>query len=669
MFSNFSKVVLERYNEMAKGELFIIDIDGDELFAKYLAAFPAGTDPIRKTRTEHDCQCCKQFIKRLGSLVGFKNGGLISVWDDPKGELISPYKEVALAMRWLVLDATIKTVFRTKEREYGKEYNYGPDPDNIKYEHFHGKVADRHFSKDDADKIRGEKDGTFQIMLRGLQEFKLEHFEVILEKIEENVLYKGQEFKPAIVGFRDLLVKFNDLRSVDETDKIINQRNFVWANLDNHNAKFRGSAIGQLFVSLAEGKDLESAMKSYEAMVAPGNYKRPTAEITQKMVEKAQETLNTTNLGPAIYRRFAKLDDVSVNDVLFVDNASRSKMKGGGGIMDLLESSVQVSKSENWTKHAIQMSADTFIKDALPHAKTLAVLLENRHTGNFITLTAPRDDGNYKLFQWDNNFAWAYDGDVTDSVKQRVKAAGGNINAKLRVSLSWFNTDDLDLHCKAPGLGHIYFSNKMGILDVDMNAGQVVRNPVENLAFNHLYDGVYEVFVNQFRRRESDDIGFAIEVEFGGIINQYSYPKMLRDSENVPAFNLTIKGGELIGIDSKLAGGNAGKDKWGVKTETLVPVVAMMHSPNHWGTNRSGAKHLIFALKGCKSPDPVRGIFNEYLRADLNEHRKVFEVLGAKTKCPVIADADQVSGVGFSSARGDTVTVVVDGRKSFTLTF
>ena len=76
---------------------------------------------------------------------------------------------------------------------------------------------------------------------------------------------------------------------------------------------------------------------------------------------------------------------------------------------------------------------------------------------------------------------------------------------------------------------------------------------------------------------------------------------------------------------------------------------------------------LIFALKNCKCPDPVRGIYNEFLRSDLDKHRKVFEVLGAKTKCQPKADDDQVSGVGFTSARGDSVTIVVDGRRSYTL--
>jgi hypothetical protein len=257
---------------------------------------------------------------------------------------------------------------------------------------------------------------------------------------------------------------------------------------------------------------------------------------------------------------------------------------------------------------------------------------------------------------------------VTDSVKQRVKAAGGKIDCKLRVSLSWFNGDDLDLHATTPEGGHVYFGNKQNILDVDMNAGgPQSRAPVENLAFDRLANGVYKVWVNQFRRRETVDLGFAIEVECGGQLHQYSHPKAVQQGANVPCFELHVEKGVLTAVKTDLPGGNASQEKWWVKTETLVPVQLVCHSPNHWGENAVGAKHLIFALKGCKNPGSTRGIFNEFLRGDLDRHRKVFEVLASKTK--VQPSDEQVSGVGFTAARGDSVTVVVDGKRAYTLSF
>lgn len=60
-------------------------------------------------------------------------------------------------------------------------------------------------------------------------------------------------------------------------------------------------------------------------------------------------------------------------------------------------------------------------------------------------------------------------------------------------------------------------------------------------------------------------------------------------------------------------------------------------------------------LDGCLNDQPTRGTYNEYLNPALDKHRKVFEVLGDKTKCPYTPD--QLSGVGFSSTSGNSVIV------------
>ena len=647
-FKEFAKPVKARFEEMSKGELFVTDC-GDGIFDAYLQAFPEGTNPVLRQRTVHDCVCCKQFIRRLGKLVAIKDGKVTTVWGGLK--LPEPYKTVADKMDELVRCARVTNVFRTKEKAYGTSHNYDSKT-NERYDHFHGEVASRHYATD-PDAKRGEQDTIFLVMRRGLTEIRDEDLESVLDLIESNGIYRGEEHKDAVKGFMSLKAAW----TAGGKSEL-----FVWENLGHRYARFRNTVIGSLLVELAEGKDLDAAVKSFETKVAPANYKRPTSVITQKMVEQAVQTLTDLGLHGAIARRYAKLSDVSVNDVLFVDNDAKGKMKDG--ISALLEGSV-VKHRKFDVDNATPVAADAFVRDVLPGAKTLDVFLENRHAGNFVSLTGA--DGPERLFKWDNNFAWSYDGDVADSVKQRVKAAGGKIDCKLRVSLSWFNTDDLDLHVQTPDGAHVYYGDKRGILDVDMNAHTVTRNPVENLAFNTLKDGWYKVWVNQFNRRETTDFGFAIEIEYGGHLRQYSYAKAMKNKEDVQCFRLRVHKGELVEVATDLVGGASSQEKWGVKTQELVPVQLVCHSPNHWGDNAAGAKHLIFALKGCKNPDTTRGIYNEFLRGDLDKHRKVFEVLGNKTKCP--KSDEQVSGVGFTAARGDTVTVVVDGKRAYTLTF
>lgn len=642
MFQDFSKAVHTKFCEMSKNELYVTNVE--DVFEHYLAMYPAGSNPIFRKRTVYDCQCCKHFIRRVGKLVTIKNGMLDTVWIFL--DLPEPFNLVAGRMDQLVRNAPILGIFRTKEYKYSVEYNYD-NATNERHDHFYAEIATKHFHTEPDTPI-GAVGTRFQVFKRGLETLKEEYFVEVLDLIDSNSLYRGAEFRPVVQGFLDLIKKCTTVP-------------LIWEYVNSPYATFRNTAIGNLLVQRSEGIDLETAMKAYEKTVAPINYKRPTSVITQGMVEKAVQKLTDLGLGAAIYRKYASLSDVSVNDVLFVDNKSRSKMKDG--ISLLLESSVK-ARTVNIDK-ATPVDPESFVKHVLPGSTSLELFLENRHTGNFVSLT--KGNGESRIFKWDNDFAWSYDGDVTDSVKQRVKAAGGNIDAKLRVSLSWYNFDDLDLHAFLPGGNYVYFADKQGILDVDMNAGHgKVRNAVENLAFNKLVDGIYEIEVEQFRQRETVDVGFSIEVEFEGVINTFSYDKAVKG--RVSCFRIEIKNGKMVNLNTskELKGGSSSQDKWGVKTQALVPVVSMMYSPNHWGGS-IGAKHLIFALEGCKNPDPTRGIYNEFLRNDLQEHRKVFEVLGNKTKCPYVED--QVSGVGFTASRNDSVTIVVDERRPYTINF
>ena len=86
-----------------------------------------------------------------------------------------------------------------------------------------------------------------------------------------------------------------------------------------------------------------------------------------------------------------------------------------------------------------------------------------------------------------------------------------------------------------------------------------------------------------------------------------------------------------------------------------------MKSPNYWEGNSVGNKHIFFMLQDCKNPDPVRGFFNEYLRADLEkDHKRVFEAIGSMAKTEY--NDDQLSGIGFSSTNRNELVVKVDNK-------
>lgn len=666
MFKRFADAVRMQFGEMSQEPLFTVDSDRDAIWATYLAAFPLGTNPTYRTNTEHDCSCCRHFIRDIGNVVAVQNGALVSVWD--LNGLPAPYQKVADAMSAYIKGLAIRDVFLTPNAEHGPAITHGTVGDIVRrYDHFSATVPRKYVSADHVEK-RGHARTTHAVLKRGLSELTAEAVATVVDLIQSNALYRGEEHQRAVLEFQQLQSRILGTQNTQTRDLLI------WTMLDSPVARFRNTAIGTLVQDLSEGVDLERAVKSFETKVAPTNYKRPTALITKGMVEAAMKTIRDLGIEQALERRHARLSDVSVNSVLFVDNAVRGKMKGGlqGLLMD------EVKPAPFAPKSAQDIGIDEFIQTVLPKTKSVGLYLDNTILSNFVSLTAPAHEDSGSLFKWGNDFGWSYDGNVADSIKDRVKKAGGQVEGvTLRVSLAWLNTDDLDLHIQEPNGGRIFFGVKQGrtggVLDVDMNVHQVVRGAVENVRWTRVVpDGKYGIYVNNFRRRESVDVGFTIEIESSHGLETLSWPRGVPSKATVAVAELVVKNGAVqsMQIGQNIEHGAKSVEKWGLKTLDFARVDSIVLSPNHWDGAAIGNKHWFFVLDGCKNPLPTRGIYNEFLNASFEKHHKVFEVLGDKMKCP--AADDQMSGVGFSSTRKDKVTVKAVGpslNKLYTIAF
>jgi hypothetical protein len=65
-------------------------------------------------------------------------------------------------------------------------------------------------------------------------------------------------------------------------------------------------------------------------------------------------------------------------------------------------------------------------------------------------------------------------------------------------------------------------------------------------------------------------------------------------------------------------------------------------------------------LDGCENDGIVRGFYNEFLRDELKDHRKVIEMVGAKMH--IEHSVDQLSGLGFSSTQRNELLARVKGN-------
>lgn len=673
-FKAFADTINAQFIELCKEhDLFVTSTTKEDIYDTYLQAFPEGTNPIYKTRREYDCSTCKQFIRAVGSVVAIIDGSLISVWDVQGLEY--PYDVVAQAMAAYVKAQPIASTFCVKEVSYGAPLNREllDSGGLLTWHHFHARIPSRYQSHSPGQAM-GDTASTMQVMERGLEELSLDAINTVLELIADKKVYRGEEHLPALLGFKLLKEGYNAAP---------NKEVFLWSNLWNRAARLRNSAIGTLVQAISEGEELDAAVHSFGSKME--GYKRPKSPIINpSMRNAALATIQEMGLEPSLYRRHARIGDVSINDVLWVDGTARPLMKGqAGSIAALLDT--QVKGKAPTLDRATPIGIEEFMSAVLPAATSLEILLENRHLGNLMSITAPTDPEAPRIFKWGNGFGWSYKDNVADSsIKQKVKSAGGNVTAPLLVRGAWDNYDDLDIHVWEPGGSHINFSNKRGrqggVLDVDANGGSPkTRTPVENVCWTNPPDGTYKVEIHNYCKRESIDVGFTLEVESLGSISTYHYPLPVGNKEYVKALTIVVKGGQVTSITPgpKVEGGDSSKEEWGLKTQSLVKVDTVMLSPNywsptmaatqHWGDSGVGNKHWFFIIHGCLNPEPIRGLFNEQLRGELDRHRKVFEVLGDLTKVPY--SDEQLSGLGFSSTRKDKVKVLVSKARAYEISF
>lgn len=679
MFKDFVKAIQKNLQQMSKdsSRLFTVNVDTEELYNLYLDSFPAGTNEIYRERREYDCSCCRHFIRDVGNVVSIKNGELHTIWGiNPVSD--DKYNVVAAALDAYVKQKAVSGVFFKKEKRIGTPENREMLPTGKinKYEHFFVDLPEicifkeyyGHTLEGDLSQFRDVRN----VFKRSLDEISKEAVDTVLELIAQNSLYKGAEWKKQLTEFKNYQKEYGKL--TDEQKEL-----WIWEKSIAAGAvigKIRNHSIGTLLVNISEGMDLDLAVRKYEQIVAPVNYKRPKAIFTKKMLEDAKKTITELGYMDSLQRRFATLDDITVNNILFSNKDAAKRITGAMDLFDEMEQDVAIDP-KRFSK-VEEISAEDFIKNVLPVAKELEVYLENKHIQNMVSLIAPEVADAKTMFKWNNGMSWAYTGNITDSdIKENVKAAGGSVTGIVRFSIQWNDgngkdNSDLDAHCLEPqGGDHIYFSHKIsrytgGELDIDItdpiyqcksNGGVAVEN-ITYPSKERMKPGTYKFYVNQYSFRNSQ--GFKAEVEVNGEIHSYEYNTPVRGNVDVAEVILDQSGNFKV-VD-KLPGNCAtiSKDVWGIKTLQFTPVSVVCYSPNYWDEQKGiGHQHLFFMLKDCINPEEPNGYYNEFLKPELEQHRKVFEALGAKAHVKDVDD--QLSGVGFSLTKRNDLIIKVKG--------
>jgi hypothetical protein len=657
--------VNSKFNELVQDEsqLFIVNCDKDKLYDLFLDNIPEEINHIYKVRRRWDCNCCRNAIYQMGRVVKIKSEKIETVFDMIPSE--SDFVKAFAKMKEYILSFNIERKYFPDINKFGAKVTHSHDELGAvtSYNHFYANVK---FNKLYTDgRQRSELIGKFNsetdCWKNGLNTITLESVNTVLELIDSNNLYRGEQYNELLnifsrykAGYIDTPNNVKELFALETSADISSSLRLI-----------KNSAIGTLLVDLSEGRGLEEAVKSFELKVAPQNYKRSKALITDSMIKQAKDKVIELALENSLERRFANINDISVSNILFVDR----KIVETNDIFKGLKS----NKSSNSVKdfpRCNEIFIDKFLSDILPNSESVDMFIDSSKACNLVSLIAPKDKTAKSLLAWNNNFSWVYKGNVTDSLKDQVIEAGGNVNGVLRFSIRWNEKDDnkcdYDAHCQIRGKHcnqHIYYADRCSrdysvTLDVDiMNPTQ--KAAVENIIFTDIskfYNGdKIEFYVNNYCERQGDENGFYAEVEFENKIYSFRFNKSIGDGGNIAVANVTFKDGEFE-IDPKLEHFN--NDLWNVRVGDFEKVNVIMKSPNYWdGEVGTGNRHTFFFVDKMKNEERCNGFFNEYLKPELIPHRKVFETLGSTFK--VEKSDEQLTGFGFSSTQKNDVILRV----------
>lgn len=696
-----NKKIQERFLQLCvTGKLFRVALPGHVLWDIYLKAFSKENDPIYRdpNSSTHNCNLCNNFIRRYGNIVAIIGNRIHTMFDI---ECDEEYAASMKAMDRAIKLSKIENVFfetyhdlkslpyescsKTSEvyrlgiaknvKRYTKEEaeKFGVvKPDQIAtFNHMHLDLprAFVDFSGSSIEKIMGEYRDAAQVFKRAMDEIPLDTLHLVKDLIIQGSLLDGQTHLHKVNTFIPFKEAYDALPAEE-------RENWCWVTSNKLNiAKFKNELIGVLCSELAEGEEINKACMSWNKRVDPANYMKAVAPITKKQIEEARKFVEENGYAESFNRRLAVLDDIKVSEIKHV-NVGDGSVKSVSIFDNVKSTSTRHKRNE--FDGVEEVPVEKFMKDILPTCTSVELLLKNSYEGNLVTLTTANTPDSKRIFKWNNNYSWTFNGNLAgkSQIKEAVKEQGGKVDGVLRFSIMWaedgHDNSDLDAWATEPNKVNIGFSagyrkdsggkrtSMSGQLDVDITnpASRQFKNVVENIAWidkSKMADGVYKFWVNQFSARNSK--GFKAEIEFDGEIYSYEYNRPV--SGNVPVANVTLKNGEFTIQHLIPESAVSSKELYGLETNNFHKVKVVCLSPNHWDGNEVGNKHYMFMLEGCKCPNPVRGFHNENLIPDLLEHRKVMEVLGNTN---MIQPSDrQLSGVGFNATVRDEAVVRLGG--------
>lgn len=400
-------------NNLTTGSFMVFTTDAENLWHRYLQGF---SDPVE--RQYHNCNACRHFIERFGSLVIITPDGntVPALWSvlDATGR----YFEAIANLSQAVSRAKVTGVFFSSASSWG-EFATGPwhhlslaPPLGI----IHTEIVRT------ADQKMAEKKEEFRMLSEALAGIRQKHVETALTLLQSDVLFRGEKVLGPATWLNDLMLR---LKGCGRRSR----HNLLWLAVAQAPAGFchiNGSMLGTLLEDIAAGKPLKQVERSFREKMDPIRYQRPQAAPAAGTVKQAEALFEKLKADGALHRRSALLDEVKCLWRPLAHNR-QSYAETSSGIFGHLKTKAGSSEAVlDLPRQTITLTR--FVRDILPQADRIFIMAPE--SGNYAALTTAAYPSAPPILQWDrekkrNPFAWYQHYPIGKAVSWGLPANGG----------------------------------------------------------------------------------------------------------------------------------------------------------------------------------------------------------------------------------------------------
>ncbi len=410
------KVQVERDDAYQTLEMMIginvASVQRDRLFTTNSSAvFDAFLDGLPPHRRQHyNCNCCRKFVERFGSLV------TISPEGDTKsimwyGSIPSMFEAAVTGVRDKVLSAKVDGVFLSSEHVWGTPNNQpGPGSryEGMTWTHMHSGNPSVFKPKTKTDsQVMAELHEDHSLIRRTLAEARLEVVTTVLRVLEAEAVTRSEKALAMARWFRDLLITYREVKGP-------RRDNLIWKAVAEAPEGFchaRNTVLGTLFDDVGSGLSFDEVKANWNKKMSPEVYQRPKT-VSEGNLEVAEKLIAKLGAADSLKRRYARLDEIKPQ---WRPSESKAKEESGKVFGHINATGASTGRSPALKQVILpsrRITWEKFQQEVLPTARKIDLRTPLGRGGFFAMVTAEVPEAP-PIIQWDgidgmerNPFSW-----------------------------------------------------------------------------------------------------------------------------------------------------------------------------------------------------------------------------------------------------------------------